>query len=175
MDNNTRIGLIIFTITLILASLLSGLIGYNLNDSKQYIDTIDTLYKYDTIRTKPERITDTLTKLKKTSIKETIFVTNPQDSILLNNYKLLSDSLMRLNATVNISMDTVTNQNDTIKVDVDKLRNAITFDLKYSPRIKETKIVTKYIDDKSMNYGTLFTGIGTGILATIIIYSILKR
>ena len=82
---------------------------------------------------------------------------------------------MRLNATVNISMDTVTNQNDTIKVDVDKLRNAITFDLKYSPRIKETKIVTKYIDDKSMNYGTLFVGIGTGVLATIIIYSIIKR
>jgi hypothetical protein len=94
------------------------------------------------------------------------------------NYKLLSDSLMRLNATVNISMDTVTNQNDTIHIDVDKLRDAITLDLKRPPKIKETQIVTKYIDDKSMNYGTLFAGMGAGALATlatIIIYSIIKR
>ena len=175
MDNQAKLGLYIFLIALILASLLSGIVGYNLNDSKTVIDSIDTLYKYDTIRTKPERITDTLVKTRKTSITEKVFVTNPADSILLMNYKLLSDSLAKLNATVNITMDTLTTHNDTLKIECDKLRNAISYELKYAPRVKETKIVTKYLDDTSINYGTLAVGIASGTLLTIIIYSIFKR
>jgi len=138
--------------------------AYNTYANKNSKDTIintkvDTVYIAGAVI----RVTDTLRKTK--TIRDSVYIPNPLDSVLYAEYCTIRDSLNKLNVTQDIILDTLTSNNnrvDSLNIVCNTIKQSISFTLRYGLDKQTVKTTTITVTDKSWQWDTFIYGGITG-------------
>lgn len=165
--------ILIVGILVLLLCVMSGFVGYRLNTHVPIITQDTTIIRIDSTKRLKEFITDTLTKIHKTTIRDSVYIPNPLDSFIVKEYFKMTDSLKKLNVNYTLKLDTINRYNDTFNIECNKIKNSLAMNIRYAIRYDTTKIKTQTIYDKSWHWTETTIGFATGIL-TIILIGLIK-
>ena len=171
MQNAKIIIISIATLLLIGTFILVGyLLGHNNNDISKTIEYRDSIKVY-----LPETIyiTDTLYKTNRIKEYVEIPIANSIDSTIYKQFDSIRVELEKRNINSLLTLDSLVknnNRTDSIRIECNKIKNSITFQLRYGLQKDTTKYIKETIYDNSFHFKEFTYGAGSMLL----LYGILK-